>query len=453
MSKEIVFIPAYNKFDKELTDTITRKKKVCVYARVSTDELDQENSYSTQISEYTKIIQENPEWEFAGIYADKGFSGTSINAREQFKQMIDDCYKGKIDLILTKSISRFSRNTVDCLNIVRELRNHKIEIFFEKENLYSSDNKIDLLLSILTSVAQEEARNISENIKWSIRRGFAQGKLKMNTSNFLGYNKDKKGELIIDKEDAKTVRLIFNLYLCGYSYNNITFFLEDMKRLNGVKREKWYAANIGKILRNEKYKGDALLQKTVVLDYLTHKQVINKGHEKQYYIKDNHNPIIPKDIFDLVQTTLKEKNDESKSSTLKHISPLNENYLSGIVYCGKCNHTMTTAYVSINKKKIYYKILKCAHNRKQHGCSNTIKEENIKIPCDNSIYQLYENDKRKIKSLLEVLINSLLINNERQQLILSKILKLSKQSKVSYFRNIISRVIVNEDLIIKIIYN
>ncbi|MFA7435395.1 MAG: recombinase family protein [Bacilli bacterium] len=157
MSKEIVFIPAHKKFDNELTDTITRKKKVCVYARVSTDELDQENSYSTQISEYTKIIQENPEWEFAGIYADKGFSGTSINAREQFKQMIDDCYKGKIDLILTKSISRFSRNTVDCLNIVRELRNHKIEIFFEKENLYSSDNKIDLLLSILTSVAQEEA--------------------------------------------------------------------------------------------------------------------------------------------------------------------------------------------------------------------------------------------------------------------------------------------------------
>lgn len=232
-----------------------QKKRVCAYARVSTDQEDQINSYKAQIHEYTKHINDNPEWIFQGMYADEGLSGTSIKKRVQFLNMIDDARHGKIDLILTKSMSRFARNTVDSLTIIRELRNLGVEVFFEKENLYSSDSKVDFMLTIFSSIAQEESRNISENIKWGYRKRFKEGIVHINTNRFLGYDKDENGNIVINSQEAKTVKMIFNLYIAGYSTREIAEHLTHNNIVNGRGVVLWKPATITSILTNEKYSG------------------------------------------------------------------------------------------------------------------------------------------------------------------------------------------------------
>lgn len=202
------------------------KRKVCAYCRVSTDSDEQMESYNAQVSEYKKKITENPEWEFVDIYADAGISGTNVKHRLAFNRMIRDCENGKVDLVITKSISRFARNTVDCLKHVRELKNIGVEVFFEKENIYSFDSKMELVLTMLSSIAQEESRNISENTKWGLRKRFRDGVTVCNTERFLGYDKDESGNLIINEEQATIVRRIFREYLDGKGYAAIGRGLE-----------------------------------------------------------------------------------------------------------------------------------------------------------------------------------------------------------------------------------
>ncbi|HBO66872.1 MAG TPA: recombinase family protein, partial [Acholeplasmataceae bacterium] len=293
---------------------IKRKKRVCAYARVSTDTEDQINSYNAQISEYTSQIKENNDWEFVNMYADEGISGTSTKKRVNFLRMIDDAKAGKIDLILVKSLSRFARNTVDCLSIIQELRTINVEVFFEKENISSSDSKVDFMMTIFSSIAQEEARNISENVKWGIRKRYKDGNIRINTSRFLGYDKDEKGKIVINSDEAKIVKMIFNLYLSGMSYREISTLLVENNIKNGRNEIIWHPANIMHILKNEKYCGDVLLQKRVTLDYLTHKSVINKGQAPQYYIENNHEPIISRELFQVVQQTLKNRSKNNESS-------------------------------------------------------------------------------------------------------------------------------------------
>ncbi|MFA7612523.1 MAG: recombinase family protein [Acholeplasmataceae bacterium] len=309
--------------------------RVCAYARVSTNQLDQINSYNAQIEEYSKRIKENPNWEFAGLYSDEGISGTSYKNRKGFNKMLKDARAGLIDKILVKSISRFSRNTIDSLSIVRELRNIGVEVFFEKENISSLDSKVDFHLTIFSSIAQEESRNISENIKWGIRKGFKRGKMRVDTNRFLGYDKDKDGNLVINPEQAETVQYIFMLYLLGESYNGISRHLLKEGRLNGAGKISWGISSIKKMLLNEKYVGDLILQKTVTVDYLTRKTIVNNGEAPKYYIKDNHPAIISRELFDAVGDLIKNKNTHGKNRINANKYPL-----SGLVYCSRCGRKL-----------------------------------------------------------------------------------------------------------------
>src|SRR5665647_3528564 len=208
MAKNITLIPARTDRSNLAQNLEPKKKRVAAYCRVSTDQAEQLSSYEAQVNYYTTYINGNPDYELAGIYADEGFSGTNTKKREQFNRMIEDCKAGKIDMIITKSISRFARNTLDCLNFVRLLKDLGIGVMFEKENINTLDSKGEVLLSILSSLAQDESRSISENSTWGIRRRFEQGKVIVNHIKFLGYDKDDKGNLIINEAQAKTVRHI-----------------------------------------------------------------------------------------------------------------------------------------------------------------------------------------------------------------------------------------------------
>ncbi|MCI1693310.1 recombinase family protein [Aneurinibacillus aneurinilyticus] len=315
------------------------KKRVCAYCRVSTDSEEQKESYENQLNHYTRYIQSNPDWEFVDIYADEGISGTNTKNRTEFKRMIQDAREGKIDLILTKSISRFSRNTMDLLKYVRELRSKGIAVLFEKENINTLDSAGEVFLTIFSSIAQDESRNISENSRWGIVKGFQNGKVFCNTTRFLGYDKDEDGELIINEEEAKIVRRIYQEYLEGKSYQAIANGLEADGIKTATGNTKWWDSTITGILTNEKYYGALLQQKTITVDFLTHKRVKNIGQERQFFIEENHEPIISKEIFDKVQKE-KERRALLKGNVKGERKKYSSKYaFSGKVYCSKCGNT------------------------------------------------------------------------------------------------------------------
>lgn len=298
--KNVSIIPSQPAYDRSIKVQL-KALRVAAYCRVSTLLEQQESSYDAQISYYTEKIQQNPNWKLAGIYADDGKSATNMKKRDDFNSMIDDCMAGKIDLILTKSVSRFARNTVDSLQTIRKLKEKNIGIIFEKEGINTLEATGELLITILSSQAQEESRNLSENTRWGIARKYENGVVLVNHKKFLGYTKDEDGELVIVPEQAKLVRRIYRLYLEGLSTQQIanTFMEEGIKTVTG--KDKWHDTVIAKILQNEKYMGDVLQQKTYTVDFLTKKRVKNDGIVPQYYIEDNHEAIIPKELFYQVQ--------------------------------------------------------------------------------------------------------------------------------------------------------
>ncbi|HCZ23294.1 MAG TPA: recombinase family protein, partial [Acholeplasmataceae bacterium] len=382
---------------------------MCAYARVSTDTEDQINSYNAQISEYTSQIKENNDWEFVNMYADEGISGTSTKKRVNFLRMIDDAKAGKIDLILVKSLSRFARNTVDCLSIIQELRTINVEVFFEKENISSSDSKVDFMMTIFSSIAQEEARNISENVKWGIRKRYKDGNIRINTSRFLGYDKDEKGKIVINSDEAKIVKMIFNLYLSGMSYREISTLLVENNIKNGRNEIIWHPANIMHILKNEKYCGDVLLQKRVTLDYLTHKSVINKGQAPQYYIENNHEPIISRELFQVVQQTLKNRSKNNESSRYGNQFPL-----SGMVVCGCCNRVLNRNYYNYRTEKERV-VLTCKNTSKERiQCDNLpIDNQTLEMVCSDVLMKLNQSS----NSLIDDLVSSITKHFDSSKLI------------------------------------
>lgn len=252
------------------------KRKVAGYARVSTGHEDQVTSYAAQVDYYTNYIKSREDWEFAGMYTDEGITATSTRKREGFKQMIKDALAGKIDLIIIKSVSRFARNTVDSLTNIRRLKENGIEVYFEKENIWTLDAKGELLLTIMSSLAQEEARNISKNTTWGQRKRFADGKYHLNYGRFLGYDRAPEGGLVVNPEEAKVVKYIYQRFLAGLS----TYAIAKELQAKGIKApgvDKRYRNTIYGILTNEKYKGDVLLQKTYTSDFLSKKTVKNHG--------------------------------------------------------------------------------------------------------------------------------------------------------------------------------
>jgi site-specific DNA recombinase len=333
--KNVVVVPIKS---MEVIDGITQtaKKKVAAYCRVSTDSIEQKESYTTQVNHYSQYIGSNSNWELVDIYADEGISGTNTKDRVHFKRMIEDARTGKIDLILTKSISRFSRNTMDLLKYVRELKSLGIAVLFEKENINTLESSGEVFLTIFSSIAQDESRNISENSKWGIQKGFANGKVHCNTTRFLGYDKDKEGELVINEKEAELVRRIYEEYLEGKSYQAIATGLmkDEIQTVTGG--DKWWDSSITIILTNEKYYGALLQQKTITVDFLTHKRVRNKGQEQKYLIEDNHEPIISKEMFDKVQKE-KERRALLKGNVMGDRKKYSSKYaLSSKVFCGCC---------------------------------------------------------------------------------------------------------------------
>lgn len=285
-------------------------QRVAAYARVSTDHEDQETSLAAQTDYYKKKILEHPGWEFVQIYVDDGISGLTTSRRVGFNQMISDCLDGQVDLILTKSISRFARNTVDTVTTIRKLKEKGVAVYFEKENIFTSDSKGEFLLTVMSSLAQEESRSISENVTWGKRKQYADGKVSMGYSRFLGYDKGpEKFTMVVNEEQAVTVRRIFFLFLQGYTPHTIAQILMDENVTAPGGGEHWSQQTIRRMIENEKYKGDALLQKEFTVDFLTKKMKKNEGELPQYYVKEDHEPIISPWLFDYVQKRLKERED------------------------------------------------------------------------------------------------------------------------------------------------
>ncbi|WP_227765074.1 recombinase family protein [Zhaonella formicivorans] len=356
------------------------KKRVCAYCRVSTDTEEQLSSYEAQVTYYEDYIKKRPDWEFAGIYADEGITGTNTKNRVEFKRMIDDCMAGRIDLIITKSISRFARNTLDCLKYVRLLKEKGIAVYFEKENIDTLDAKGEVLLTILSSLAQDESRSISENSRWGIVRRFQQGKVRVNHKKFMGYNKDENGELVINEKEAEIVRRVFEEYLKGKSCYKIAEGLEADGILTATGGRKWHESVIKKMLQNEKYAGDALLQKTITVDFLTHKRVINKGHVQQYYVENSHPPIISKETFEMTQQEM-ERRRKLKGVTDENRSRHSNKYaFSGKIICGDCGSLFRRVRWGQGEK--YKKYMWICRNRDEkgpQGCSmKAVDEEKLK---------------------------------------------------------------------------
>ena len=289
-----------------MTEETKKKLRVCAYCRVSTDEDTQATSYELQVQNYTKMIHENPEWEFAGIFADEGISGTSVLHREHFLEMIEKCKAGEIDLIITKQVSRFARNVLDSLNYIYMLRrlDPPVGIYFEAEKLNTLDKSSDMIITVLSLVAQSESEQKSNSLKWSFKRRRAQGLGVYPNWALLGY-KGRAWE--IDEDEADVVRTIYSLYLEGYSSPQIADFLtkSGIPTVKGLS--SWSSGSVLGILRNEKYCGDALCQKTVTIDFFTHKSVKNNGLETQYFIEGHHDPIIEKSDWLTAQQIRKER--------------------------------------------------------------------------------------------------------------------------------------------------
>ena len=342
MARSVTVIPAKSRAEVRKNVKQVKKLRVAAYCRVSTDQEDQLHSFDAQVDYYTKYIEEHANYAMAGISAAEGISGPNTKRREQFKKMIADCEAGKVDLVITKSISRFARNTQDCLMYSRKLKNLGIGIIFEKENINTLDSTGELLFTILSSLAQDESRNISENCKWGIRTKFKNGELHLNTFKFLGYDKDENGRLVINKEEAKTIRRIYEEFLGGRNPQEIAKGLEEDKVPGCQGQTKWYATTVIGILKNEKHMGDALLQKTYTADFLTKKQVKNNGEVTQVYVEGNHKGIIDKETWNAVQEEFERRKSFMEKHGLANYSYGAEcNPFCCRVFCGKCGSVMT----------------------------------------------------------------------------------------------------------------
>jgi len=316
----------------EAKPKIITKTKVAAYARVSNGKDAMLHSLASQVSHYKKLIQDNKDWEFAGVYVDEAYTGTK-ESRTEFQQLIKDCKEGKIDMIITKSISRFARNTVTLLKTIRELKSIHVDVFFEEQNIHSISSEGEMILTLLASVAQEESRSVSDNMKWRIKREFENGVMWGGRSS-LGYKLVAK-KLTIIPEEAEIVKLIYQLYIDGHGADSIRKIL-DSKGIKPMYTKTWGHSSIMKILKNRNYTGDLMLQKTYVENHLTKKQKLNKGELNKYLIEDNHEAIICKETFEEVQAIRKQRASKNKP----HI-PRQEYPFKGITKCGICGSSYT----------------------------------------------------------------------------------------------------------------
>ena len=389
-------MPIVNKIPAKIGPTIRtnnyiRKRRVAAYARVSTDSDEQYTSYAAQVDYYTQYIKNHIDWEFVKVYSDEGVSGLRTKNRVGFNEMISDAVAGKIDLIITKSISRLGRNTVDTLTAIRKLQESGVEVWFEKENVYTSDSKCELVITIMSSMAQEESRNISENVTWGKRKAFADGKVYLPYSHFLGYKRGKDDLPEIVPEEAEVVKRIYDMFLYGKTPGAIARQLtaEGIKTPGG--KEKWQSNVVFSILTNEKYKGEAILQKNFTLNYLTKTRKKNEGELPQYYVKDSHPAIITPEVFDRVQREVARRKEIGKKYSGASI-------FSSRIICGECGDFYgAKVWDSTNKNR--RTVWQCNSKFKGESICSTrhLTEEQIK----KSFLTAYNSVLHNKKALLE----------------------------------------------------
>ena len=381
VKKNVSIIPGKMEHGKKV-DAEQKILRVAAYCRVSTQLEQQESSFEAQKNYYTEKITNNPNWKLAGIYADDGISGTDMKKRDEFNRLLQDCEAGKIDMILTKSISRFARNSVDTLNTLRILRKKGVTVFFEKEHIDTHADNGEMIITVLSGLAQEESFNLSENTRWGIIRKFENGTIILNHNRFMGYTKGKDGELAIVPEEAETVRLIFRMYLEGTSIAGIKRHLEKEGILTVTGRKIWNEGTISKMLSNEKYMGDALLQKSYTADFLTKTRKKNNGEMRQYYITDNHEGIVAKEIYYAVQQEKQRRAERRKPAVTRRAKEKKKGYsskyiLSNLLVCGECGQPYRR--ITWTRNGVKRIVWRCS-NRVEHGteyCKNspTLDEE------------------------------------------------------------------------------
>ena len=325
---ELEVIPAKIIEDLETSSVIRR---VAAYIRVSTDNDEQTSSYELQKNYYTDYIQAQPGWVFVGIYADEGISGTSLEHRKGMQQLIEDCKAGKIDLVLTKSIARFARNIVDCLSVIELLKNLNppVGVKFEADNIYTLDSNGRMILTILASVAEEESHSKSIIMNWSIDRRFSRGLFL--TPALLGYDKDEEGNLVINPEEAQTVKVIYYLYLNGYSLTEIATLLMEYSRKTKLGRVEWNPGTLAGVLANERHCGDVLARKTFTPNFLTHKSKKNNNDRTQYRQKNHHEAIVSREVFNAANHLRASRNYSKKNRPLPVLSVVEDGILRGYV--------------------------------------------------------------------------------------------------------------------------
>lgn len=410
--RKIKIIPPKANMNTEKKKKV-KKINVAAYCRVSTAQEDQETSYEAQVAYFTKLITENPSWQLAGIYADDGISGTDMKKRDNFNAMMERCLQNdrEIDLILTKSISRFARNTVDCLSCIRKLKERNIAIYFEKENINTLESTGELLITILSSQAQEESRNISENVKWGLKRKYEKGEVLVRR--MFGYQKGIDGQLHIIPEEAEIVRLIYGKYLEGESLNSIARILKEkgIKTIRG--NTEWNVNSIRTILINEKYIGDAMAQKTFTTDYLTKARKENQGELQKYYVENAHEAIIPREVFYKVQEELHQRANIYKKSSKQETESKGKHSgkytLSKITVCKECGcEYHRQIWSKYGEKKAVWR----CENRLRNGIryckdSPTIEESVLHRAVLHAINQVLENKDDFVQTLRKNVVTAL----------------------------------------------
>ena len=393
MARTVTVIPAtYNPVTR-MPNSVIQKRRTAAYARVSTDKDEQFTSYEAQVDYYTKYIVQHSEWEFVKVYTDEGITGLNTKGRDGFKDMVSDALSGKIDLIITKSVSRFARNTVDSLSTIRKLKEQRVEVYFEKENIWTFDGKGELLLTIMASLAQEESRSISENVTWGQRKRFSDGKITLPYKRFLGYERgeNKDAPPVINPEQAAVVKRIYSLFMYGQTPGSIAKLLTSEGIPTPGGKEVWHAHTIESILSNEKYRGSARLQKRFTVDFLTKKTKDNEGEVPQYYIEESHEAIINPAEWDAVQDELKRRKSIGRAYSCKSV-------LSSKIVCGDCGelYGLKTWHSNDKYKKVVWQCNRKFDKGKPKCATPHLTEDEIKERFINVYNGMLENKNRII---------------------------------------------------------
>lgn len=415
-TKKVRVIPATINTDMHTKDTY-RQLRVAAYCRVSTKQDEQLNSYEVQKRHYTERINSEPDWTLVDIFADKGITGTSVRKRDEFNRMIRYCKKGKIDMIITKSIARFARNTVDCLQHTRMLKELGVDVYFEEQGIHSKQPGAEFYITIYGSIAQSESENISANVKWGKAQSAKEGKVSFHYKNFLGYRQGDDGNPEIEPEEAKTVKLIYERYLMGDSLVGIAKRLEKMNILSPSGKEKWQSSTVRSILTNEKYKGDAIINKTYITDCLSKKVKINNGERPKYYVEDNHPAIIDAGTFGRVQEELARrasKNKVKQKGTKTEQGRYSSKYaLTELLVCGECKTPYRRCTWTQNgaKKIVWRCINRLDFGKKYCHNSPSVEESVLQSAIMNAIMDTAMK-KQDIMKILKLHIGMVLNKND-----------------------------------------